>query len=175
MKRQYKKVRVFLLSISVLSVCMVGARSIYAYFVHQGECENQVTIGENTIVPEEPFDPPVPGEKTVKEPRAVNTGRVPCYVRAKVLLSDSRIEPFLTYVNENDAGTGLWIKNKDGWFYYDEILEVSDETEPVFTHIVTDEKIPEELREFSIDVIFESVQAEGFENSGEAFLAIAGI
>lgn len=79
---------------------------------------------------EESFDPPSPGEKTVKEPRAVNTGKTNCYVRAKVLLSDSRVQSFLTYVNEGNTGEGLWIKNKDGWLYYDRILETSKKQNP---------------------------------------------
>ena len=174
MKKRYRKARLFLLDMAVLSVSIVGVHSIYAYFTHQAALANQVTIGENTIVPEEPFDPPSPGEKTVKEPRAVNTGKTNCYVRAKVLLSDSRVQSFLTCVNEGNTGEGLWIKNKDGWLYYDRILETSKKTEPIFTHIITNEEIPEELKDFSIDVLFESVQAEGFKNAEDAFAEIKG-
>ena len=67
-----------------------------------------------------------------------------------------------------------WKIGEDGWFYYQNILKTGEKTSPVFTHIQLQENIPDMLKDFTIDVLFESVQSEGFADAHEAFIAAAG-
>lgn len=157
-------------------VFMLGAGSIFAYLSDGDHAHNVFSIGSNTIVPEEPFDPVEPGKKTVKEPKAENTGTVDCYVRAKVLLSDSRVEEYLTYYTSSMEGVNktVWNEDKDGWLYCEKSIAPGEKTAPVFTHIKLKEELPEEIKDVAIDVVFESVQSEGFEDAKTAFTAVEG-
>ena len=125
-------------------------------------------IDINTIVPKEEFEEPEPGQETCKNPKAVNTGSVPCYVRAKVFLSDSRIA--LDY--EDYLNTGAWRK-EDGWYYYNGILQPGETTPALFDRILLMEDIPEEVQEAQLNVVFASVQSEGFDDAAGAFASLA--
>lgn len=152
----------------------VGAAA--AYFTDGDTKDNQFTIGVNTITPDEEFDPVEPGKKTVKKPRAFNSGSVNCYVRAKVFLTDSRASSYLEYFHEDVPGfnTKEWRENSDGWLYYGEILPVGESSAPIFTHVKLREELPEEIADVSIDVVYESVQSDGFANAAKAFEAVEG-
>ena len=146
---------------------------IHAYLEDREEIVNSMVIGENEIIPEEAFETPVRGKKTVKEPKVKNTGTVDCYVRAKVLVSDSRALDYFTYYDDENFGfhTEDWITEEDGWIYYKNILKPGESSSPIFTHILLSNNIPDHLLGFSIDIVFESVQTEHFLNSKDAFLA----
>lgn len=146
---------------------------IYAYFIDGDNKNNEFKIGYNTIEIEEDFENPSPGEKTVKKPKAVNTGTIDCYIRGKVILSDSRVETYIDYYTEDTIGfNDSWNESADGWFYYDDIVKPSEASDPIFTHILLAGDCPEELKGFTIDVIFESVQSDGFNNARKAFYSI---
>lgn len=156
-----------ILFLSVTAVC--------AFFADGDRAVNHMKAGKNEIVIKESFEQPKPGKKTKKEPQIENTGTVDCYVRCKILLSDSRAEPYLHYYTGRDSGFGEgWKMLDDGWLYYQDILKVSKISKPIFTHIELAEDIPDELKAFEIDVVSESVQAEGFTDAMSAFYAIGG-
>lgn len=169
-----RKKIVFVLFAVIVLVCGTGA--VMAYFADGDKAVNAFSVGHNTIVPKEEFEKPVPGKKTVKSPLAVNTGTVSCYVRAKVLLSDSRAEPYITYYNGEKKEMNMedWKKGEEGWLYYKGILKPEEETTAVFTHIKLEQEIPEPVKEVSIDVVFESVQSQGFKDAESAFASIDG-
>lgn len=159
-----------------VAAAILGIGSVMAYLADGDKAVNAFSIGSNTIVPDEPFEPAVPGKKTVKEPKAENTGTVDCYVRAKVLLSDSRAEEYITYYTGSTEGfnTKDWAEGKDGWMYYDRPIVPGEKTPAVFTHIRLRKDIPDPIKDVAIDVIFESVQSEGFEDAKTAFQSIEG-
>ncbi len=173
---KYKKVAAVAAVVFALAAGIFGAGSIFAYLSDGDRANNAFSVGSNTIVPEEPFDPVEPGKKTVKEPKAGNTGTVDCYVRAKVLLSDSRAEEYLTYYTSSTEGFNktVWSEEQDGWLYCEKPIAPGEKTAPVFTHIKLKEELPEELKDVAIDVIFESVQSEGFADAKTAFTAVEG-
>ena len=53
------------------------------------------------------------------------------------------------------------------------ILEVGEQTSPVFTHIKLLDGIPDAFLGFTIDVVFESVQSNDFDNAQDAFYALS--
>ena len=146
------------------------AGGVLAYLSDADRALNVLEVGGNTITAEEEFEQPGRGKKTVKKPTAVNTGSNDCYVRARVVLSDSRAADYLTYYNNSTAGfnTASWVEDGDGWMYYKYILKTGEKSDPVFTHIELSH-IPDSLLGFTIDVVFESVQSEGFDNARDAF------
>lgn len=169
-----KKAFAMALPAMLAAVLCIGA--IMAYFADADEKQNPFSIGYNTITPNEEFETPIPGQKTVKSPKAANTGPADCYVRAKVLLSDSRAESYITYYNGPSTGmnTRDWVQAADGWLYYGEPIQPGKETAAIFTHIMLGRQIPDGIRDVSIDVIFESVQSDGFDGAQAAFQAVEG-
>ena len=149
---------------------------VNAYFADGDTALNQFRIGVNTITPEEEYEPPVPGKVTVKKPWARNTGRVSCYVRARVLLSDSRAEKYISYRTQQKEGIQGedWDLAGDGYYYFQNPLAPGEETSCLFTGIYMEEELPQELEGTTVDVYFESVQAEGAEDPQEAFQMTAG-
>ncbi len=173
-----KRNRRILIAVLLFAVVQfAGYRAVSAYFTDRGQKNNSVSAGINSVEAEEPFDPPKPGEKTVKAPRAVNTGSVDCYVRGRIVLSDSRAEKFFDYYTDDNEGFNLskWQEGADGWLYYKDILKVGQKTDPVFTHIrLNDGAEAEGGLEFDLDVMFESVQSDGFSDYKAAFQSIEG-
>lgn len=168
--------KAIVMSVIIAAASLTGTQAVYAYLADGDTKGNFFTVGKNEIVIEEPFDTPEPGAKTVKEPKAVNTGKVDCYVRGRILLSDSRAEPYITFYNEENKGLNQkdWKEGEDGWLYYQDVLKVSQTSAPVFTHIELGKDLPDSLRDFSVDIVFESVQSEGFRDVYEAFEAAGG-
>ena len=164
----------FVIFIGVSAAGFVAA-GIGAFLTSAGSRINTIRFGDHAITVREIYVSPVPGEITAKNPRACNSGNVDCYVRAKVLLSDSRAEEYLAYWTDEKPGwnASFWQENgENAWLYYSEILEAGEETAPVFTHIQLKDELPPEVKPLVIDVIFESVQAEGFLSPVDAFTAI---
>ena len=151
-----------------------NVKPIQAYLTDKEEAVNELVIGNNKIIVEETFETPEAGKRTIKKPMAKNTGNTDCYVRGKVIESDSRMKAYLTYYNGEIPGFNQngWKPDEDGWMYYQEILKVNETTLPLFTHIELAEEFPQELFDFSIEVVFESVQSEHFSNAKEAFSAL---
>lgn len=170
-----KKRRILAVLLAVLTLTL-GTGLTMAYLADGDTKTNPFSIAVNTIVPEEEFETPVPGQKTVKSPRAVNTGTTDCYVRGKVLLTDSRAEEYISYYTHLNEGmnTGSWTVAADGWMYHEQAVRPGGKTEPVFTHIQLSSRIPDEIRDVAIDVVFESVQSHGSDSAQEAFKAIEG-
>ena len=173
---KYRKLVAAAAVVFAVATVILGIGSMMAYLADGDKAVNAFSIGSNTIVPDEPFDPVEPGKKTVKEPKAENTGTVECYVRAKVLLSDSRADGYITYYTSSTEGfnTKAWREDTDGWMYYSDPVSPGEKTPPVFTHIKLKQDIPDSIKDTAIDVIFESVQSEGFEDAETAFKSIEG-
>lgn len=170
-----------ILSLGGVFILSLGIGSVIMYFFDMDRVVNRTAVGSNEIAIVETFEDPKPGEKTQKAPAVININgddtyesAVDCYVRARVFLSDSRAMPYVTYYSGEKEGfnTEVWKEDNDGWLYYGAVLEKGETTEPVFTHIMMDENIAHSLSGFTIDILFESVQSDGFSNANEAFEAI---
>lgn len=160
----------------LLFVLLAVIAAAGAYLADKDRKENRFSVGNNEIIVDETFESAEPGSRTVKKPRAKNTGSVDCYVRGRIVLSDSRASEYIGYYMNESSGinTDDWTEGEDGWFYYHKILKTGEKTSPVFTHIQLQENIPDTLKDFTIDVLFESVQSDGFADAQEAFVVVAG-
>ena len=139
------------------------------YLTDADRAVNRVRIGVNTLTPLEDYEEPEPGRVTVKNPRAANDGIIPCYVRAKVLLSDSRID--LRYGEYLNTADWTW-SDTDGWYYYRTVLEPGETTTALFDRILLAAPVPDTVAEAELNVIFSSVQSAGFSDAQEAFAAL---
>lgn len=173
---KFRKWAAIIAVLFTVTAVLCGIGSVMAYLADGDKAENPFSIGNNTITVEEPFEPVVPGKKTVKRPSAVNTGTIDCYVRAKILLSDSRAGSYITYYHNSTKGMNVkdWKQDLDGWLYYNRSIAPGEQTPALFTHIELKQEIPEGMKDVAIDVVFESVQSDGFEDPKTAFQSIEG-
>lgn len=158
------------LAILVL-LLVVLSESMNAYLEDSDEISNLMRIGINTIQAKEEFETPSPGKITRKSPRAQNTGSVKCHVRAWICLSDHRAAKYIEYYTNGVKGIlgENWEEGEDGYYYYTPVLSSGETTAPIFTDIQMLETLPPKLADITIDIYFESVQAEGAKAAQEAF------
>ena len=165
MKLKNRK-RIIIIFIVIIIIFILGAVGVYAYFTATAHRSNQISLGYNTVEIEEEYIPPVkmePGIEFVKKPRVVNTGNVDCYVRVKVLVSDSRVEDWLE-INYNK--TDFYYNKEDKYYYYNKVLKTNEKTPYLFEKVKIlpenkeEEKFIDErvLEGFDIYVYAESVQ-----------------
>lgn len=148
-------------TISIMTILMLTAvtTGVYAYFVHKKSTVNQINLAYNKITVNENYTPPLNIQKGLtftKEPYITNIGTVDCYVRIKSVVSDSRVEKYLTI----DYNTTDYTYNaEDGYWYYKTALKPGEKSKSLFTTV----KIAEDaddivLDGFDIYVYAESIQ-----------------
>lgn len=170
--RQRMKRRI--LSVLPFLAALLLAPSASAYLTDTDSRDNPFTVGGNTISVLEEYDPPSPGQTGKKDPRVRNEGTADCYVRARVVLTDSRAEEYILYLTDGKEGfSPAWRDGQDGWLYYENVLPPGESSAPVFTGLTWKEGMPEEIPELSVDVLFESVQSSGYDSPQEAFASVA--
>ncbi len=148
----------------------------YAYLKSDVSAMNKFKVGETDIKVEEPsYTPPekiYPGLKVDKKPIVKNTGNLSCYVRMRIVFSDSRAEEFCELDWNTDNGSGWKYNDVDGYYYYINVLKPGDSTPPLFKSVKIYETKPtpsngdpvatytaEDIIEFDITPYAESVQA----------------
>ena len=139
-------------------IALAGSAAVYAYLVTTSQKTNNITLGYNKIALEEDYTPPLTMAKGIsyeKKPYVRNTGNVDCYVRVRCEISDSRVADALTI----DYNTTNWTKEADGYWYYNEVLEPGEVTEPLFTTVTISSEAPDLVLDgYDIFVYAESVQ-----------------
>lgn len=133
-----------------------------AYFCDTELAENKITVGINEIEGREEFpDPEIePGKKMTKEVKFLNTGTVPCKVRARVLFNlDGESKMFQAVINTKD-----WELQDDGYYYYKEIVAPGEETSLFLEAVqIAEDADVSQLEGLEAYVYAESIQAEGSE------------
>ncbi|CVI73163.1 hypothetical protein NDGK_02891 [Clostridiales bacterium CHKCI001] len=162
-----RKRKVFLGIVVLLIVMTTG--TVYSYLSDQTERKNNMNIGENTVIVEEPFEPSdlIPGSSFIKSPSLKNTGVVNCYVRMLVECSTSEMEETL----QIDWNTMDWTpKQKDGYYYYKKVLSPGETSVPIFTKVSVKEEVSDsDLKDFEIIVYGESIQVGAASNYEQAW------
>lgn len=172
-----KKLTAIALVVAMLAIAVVGGS--LAYFTDDDEAINTFTVGNVKIELTETKwneqgikDAPdvYPGEALAKNPVVKNNGANPCFVRVKVTgldcLKDVGASDIIyrTGFVDNKLGND-WVDGKDGYFYYNKVLGVEEETTALFDQIVIPadlENLDEDVvNEFSVNVVAEAVQAQG--------------
>lgn len=154
------KKRIFLIVIACFLVLGMSFGVTYAYLIAKDKAVNQFTIGENIIEIFENYEPPEklePGVEFQKEPYVKNTGNLPCFVRMRADFSNSKAEEFCESLN---IDTENWEYNSnDGYYYYKNLLNPNDVTEPLFTKVKIKSTINDsDIVDFDILIYAESCQ-----------------
>ena len=152
-----------------------------AFFTDYDEKSNQVKIGfeETEITEDFPTPDPVPVsedpefKKTVQihNKQSGSLSNTDCYVRARILFSNSEIGNAATL---NGLDTAAWVLSEDGYYYYQNILHEGETTAPVFTSVSIDSsKIPESAADyftgFRVTIYEESISAGCYSSWKEAW------
>lgn len=173
-KKNEKKIRKFLLIISILSILLVGV--IFAYFTDIEIASNNITMGfvdidleeykDNNNSSWEDITNAMPGDtitKIVKISKKEDSAN--CYIRAKVEFSGD-LSSFDDITEECLSISTGWTKNSDGYYYYNNELTSSD---PVtFLNSFT---IPINMdntyvgKKLTITVTAEAIQSLNFDNT----------
>ena len=127
-----------LLAAGAVTVLVVIAGVLIAYFANKDEEPNLITVGEDEITVTEVFTPPKQEEdyKYRKLVKIENTGSIPCYIRVRLDFSNFAVESAASFSAANQGkddtapdnstfksaqiktGTDYYINNlPEGWVY----------------------------------------------------------
>jgi hypothetical protein len=170
-KKSYRNAIISVFLVVVMFFAGFSIPKIYAYLTDGDKATNEFVIAKQTIEVLEPdYTPPkelYPGVSFPKNPMVKNTGTTACYVRMLAEVSTSDMGQYL----EIDYNTTNWTeKQEDGYYYYKEILEPGETTEPLFTTVkVMDSAPADQMQDFEIIIYSESVQSRGYSSASEAW------
>ena len=163
-----KKKEIIILIVACLAVLFMSFGVTYAFLTAKDEKINSLVVGENKIQVVENTagtigspDELTPGMVITKEPHIVNTGNLPCFVRARIDFSDNKAENFCEELKIDEK----WEYNSsDGYYYYKDVLQPNSSTNNLFDTVTIKTKKADgteytqaDLAEFEILVYAESV------------------
>lgn len=163
----YRKPYAFLsCALVALSALSTG---IYAYFSDMDRMANAVSIGGCNVEILEDFEPPQTldkGGSFKKDVSVKNMGPSDCYVRVKAVFSNSDMEAYCSV----DWNTTDWVYDiADGYYYYPHFIKAGESTVSLFTTVVWNDVLPDQIENFDIIVYAEGYQANLFEDYQEAW------
>ena len=166
-----KKIPKLILIICCTILFSLSVIGVIAYFTDIASKTNTLTLGGNAIEIVEDFEPPEfieAGISFKKDVQVKNTGLSDCYVRVKVVFTDSDMEKFCTFT---DLNTTDWVYNStDNWYYYTNELEQNELTSSLFTTVAISDTLEEyQIKDFDILVYAESFQSYDFDNYEDAW------
>ena len=181
-----KKIIALALVLCMVAVAVVGGT--LAYFTADDSATNTFTVGNVTIdlveeqwdaVGEKEAEDAYPGEPLAKDPKVINKGANPCFVRISVSNLDQFVEKYgdgamIDYRTNYVVGQTSedWTYHTDGYFYYEKVLGVDETTSVVFDSIVIPVEVENSEEALPIEVIAQAVQAQGARPSFSAVKAM---
>ena len=170
MKRMKKKSLLLVAGIVLMLTIAIGGT--IAYIVANTEpVVNTFTPGEVPITIEESFNGTTKSNVTV-----ANTGNVPAYIRAKIIVTwkdkDGNVSG--TPVKSSDYSMSIgsgWTEESDGFYYYKDKVGAQESTTNLIESCTRIGNPPEDY-DLSVEIIAESIQAEGMDgvsNAQDAF------
>ena len=170
---------------AVLAVCLafsLSAGVAYAYLTDKNTIKNEFTAGINETKLMEDFDPVplVVGDNIYKKEVWVrNVGTMPCFVRLFLGFSDPTIKditqfsgadgvffPFKQYKDHLPEG---WIYDETtDYFYYTKPLQPGEDTTKVIEKVKTTFAAKEDVREYDLIVLEESIDTLALDGSAFA-------
>ena len=165
---------VVMASILTLLIGMVGGSLAYL-ITSTDPVKNVFTPGSVTPDITEEFEDNVKKDVAVK-----NTGNVPVYIRAKVIVTWEN--PDGTVLGEQPmAGVDYdityppdgWIQGSDGFYYYTTPVGANASTGVLFTDCEPKKPAPQEGYTLHVEILSQSIQADGVEGSGKYPVTLA--
>lgn len=175
--------------IALLVICVtIAAYSTSAYFTHEQTATNVITFGSikvelqewsdtgNGLIPFEDIDGVQPGTEVSKIVQVKNIGGQAAWIRVSAdktihLAEGVDGEVDLSLISY-DLNTDFWTE-KDGFYYYNAILQPNEVTEPLFTKVVFSATMSN-MYQNSKAVIDVTAQATQVANNGTSALDAAG-
>jgi len=175
--------------IALLVICLaIAAYGTSAYFTHEETATNVITSGSikaelqewsdtgNGLVPFEDIDGVLPGMEISKIVQVKNTGGQAAWIRISADKSIHLAEGVNGDVDLSlisfDLNTAFWTE-KDGFYYYNTILQPNEVTEPLFTKVIFSATMSN-MYQNSKAVIDVTAQATQVANNGTCALDAAG-
>ena len=159
------------LAILIGTLVILVPITVYAVSTLVGGTKTTTSVGYNEIsysYSPSSFNSYSAGEKTGGFYVYKNEG-CDAYIRARINLSDSRIEKYITTVINSD----YWELNDDGYYYYKDILHDGEQSKPLISSYTISSDYPTKYNDYSKKQYYvmyaESVQANGSDNCIEAF------
>lgn len=175
--------------IALLVICLAtAAYGTSAYFTHEQTATNVITSGSikvelqewsdtgSGLVPFEDVEGVLPGTEISKIVQVKNTGGQAAWVRVSADKTihlaegvDGEVDlSLLSY----DLNTAFWAE-KDGFYYYNTVLQPNEVTEPLFTKVIFSSTMSN-MYQNSKAVIDVTAQATQVANNGNCALDAAG-
>lgn len=170
-----KKIAVLVLCVCMLAIAIAGGTM--AYFTDEDEKTNTFTVGNVSIVLNEPnwdaegaaeAQNAYPGQIIAKDPTVTNDGKNPCFVRVSVTGLDQFAELYgdegwIAYLTDGEAGQlgENWVEYSDGYFYCTKVLPAGETTDALFDQIQLPFVLENDEQTQPIVVTAYAVQAQG--------------
>lgn len=170
------KKQIVLAALALALILMTGFGTM-AYFTSESTATNVITTGSVGVEIKEtsadksgeeiPFTSPaevMPGGGISKIVRVENTGNQPAFIRVsltyKALTEEGEATDSPNEFISPDIDEEMWIE-KDGFYYYKDIVGPGKETEPLFTEVVFSPQMGNEYMNarFILDVKAQGVQS----------------
>ena len=181
------KKRIFALAVAIICLA-IAAYGTSAYFTHEQTATNVITSGSikvelqewsdtgNGLVPFVDLEGVLPGMEISKIVQVKNTGGQAAWVRVSAdksihLAEGVNGEVDLSLISY-DLNTAFWTE-KDGFYYYNTILQPNEVTEPLFTKVIFSATMSN-MYQNSKAVIDVTAQATQVANNGTSALDAAG-
>ena len=181
------KKRIF--ALAVVLICLsIAAYGTSAYFTHEQTATNVITSGSiqielqersdtgNGFVPFEDLEGILPGTEVSKLVQVKNIGGQAAWIRVSaektIHLADGVNGDVDLSLISYDLNTAFWTE-KDGFYYYNTILQPNEVTEPLFTKVVFSATMSN-MYQNSKAVIDVTAQATQVANNGTCALDAAG-
>ena len=181
------KKRIFAFAIVVICLA-IAAYGTSAYFTHEQTATNVITSGSiqvelqewsdtgNGLVPFEDVEGVLPGTEVSKIVQVKNIGGQAAWIRVStekaIHLAESVDGEVDLSLLSYDLNTAFWTK-KDGFYYYNTILQPNEVTEPLFTKVIFSATMSN-MYQNSKAVIDVTAQATQVANNGTCALDAAG-
>lgn len=157
MKRKHL---ILLVSLVLIFTLAVGGTLAYIA-THTSEVINTFTPAKTEVNIDEDFQ-----DETVKSNVKVeNTGNIPAYVRAKIVITWKDKDGNVLAQKPADADYTMefpspsnWVQHSDGYYYYTKVLNPEDKTTNLIDRCVAHTKNGE--YDLSVEILAQSVQAE---------------
>ena len=153
----------------IVVLLSLSINHMLAYLTDGDTNTNTIHIGGTNITINEEFDPEpiVPGAIINKKVKIHNDGPNTCYIRTRVLFSDSDVEQYA----EVDWNRTDWVYNpSDGFNYYKYPVEVGKSTSYLMTEIVFNTDMPQNMiKDVNVLVYTEAYQAEASDSYLDAW------
>ncbi len=186
MKKEGLKGKILLFSIITLCISLIGYGSL-AYFTTEGQSTNVITMGNIEIeVVEKMLDENgqiaeyqdqigvLPSQSVSKIAMVENTGEQTAWIRVKVEKIINLVDPSSGQVDDSlisiDFNQTDWTY-KDGYYYYNEPLNMSELTEPLFTTVNFDKKMGNIYQDAEVLIVIKAYATQKANNGQSVFEA----